>query len=149
MTEHDDVADVTFERTFAAPRELVWACLTEPEHLTNYFGPPGISAPLDKITVEPRAGGQFSITMVNDETGEEYPNPSVIAEWEPPVRYLTSETGANEGITMEVVLEDLGDGRTRMLMTQRNMPAPYRSPEAEAGMNAYLDLAVEYINAQA
>ena len=62
------MADDTFtvRRIYRAPRELVFACMTEPEHLTHFWGPTGTSTPLEGIVVELRPGGAFETTMVND-----------------------------------------------------------------------------------
>ena len=50
------MAELTFTRVFDAPRDLVFRCMLEPEHLTHFWGPAGTSTPLDGITVEPRPG---------------------------------------------------------------------------------------------
>ena len=69
MTEHV----LHFSRVFDAPRELVFRCMVEPEHLTHFWGPVGTSTPLDSITVDARPGGTFATTMVNDSEGTGYP----------------------------------------------------------------------------
>ena len=51
-------------RVFDAPRQLVFSCLVEPEHLTHFWGPIGVSAPRDQITVEAHPGGAFRTVMV-------------------------------------------------------------------------------------
>jgi uncharacterized protein YndB with AHSA1/START domain len=37
--------ELTYTRIFDAPRELVFRCMIEPEHLTHFWGPAGVSAP--------------------------------------------------------------------------------------------------------
>ena len=32
-------------RTFDAPRELVFRCMIDPDHLTHFWGPTGVRAP--------------------------------------------------------------------------------------------------------
>jgi uncharacterized protein YndB with AHSA1/START domain len=146
MSEDLEVADTEYRCVYNASPEVMFAVMTDPAHMTKHFGPPGITAPLDRITVEPRVGGTFAMTMVSDETGDEYPNNGVIAEWDPPHRYLTSETGAADGMTHETTFVDLGDGRTEMLTVQRNVPAMYASPEATAGMNAWFARLGQYVD---
>ena len=34
-------------RVFEAPRDLVYACMTEPAHLTHFWGPTGTHAPIE------------------------------------------------------------------------------------------------------
>ena len=47
--------ELVFRRVFRAPRDLVWRCLTEPAELTQFWGPRGMTTPLDGIVVELRA----------------------------------------------------------------------------------------------
>ena len=56
MTEHNQRNELRFTRVFEAPRELVFECMTDPDHLTHFWGPTGVSAPRDRITVDARAG---------------------------------------------------------------------------------------------
>jgi uncharacterized protein YndB with AHSA1/START domain len=141
----DDLGDLEFRRTYRAPRETVFAALTTPEHLTNFWGPPGITTPLANIELDPRVGGVFNATMVNDATGEEYPNNGFFIAFDAPNLIAFSETGAADGMTTSINFVDLGDGRCETICTQTNVPAMYRSPEAQAGMNAALDRGVTYI----
>jgi uncharacterized protein YndB with AHSA1/START domain len=141
----DELVIIEYRRSFPVVAELMFAVMTEPALMTQHFGPPGVTAPIDRITVEPYVGGRFDITMINDENGEEYPNTGIIAVWEPPIRYLTSETGAAEGMTNETVFIAHEDGGTEMVMTQRNVPSMYASPEASAGMNAWFDRLYAYV----
>ena len=41
MNEAVTAHEVTIERVFDAPRELVWKAWTEPEQLVQWFGPRG------------------------------------------------------------------------------------------------------------
>jgi uncharacterized protein YndB with AHSA1/START domain len=146
MSEELEVADTEYRGVYNAAPDVMFAVMTDPAHMTKHFGPPGITAPLDRIIVEPRVGGTFAMTMVSDVTGDEYPNNGVIAEWDPPHRYLTSETGAAEGMTHETTFVDLGSGRTEMVTVQRNVPAMYASPEATTGMNAWFARLSAYVD---
>ena len=57
MTETDlQIGELTFNRIFDAPRDLVFRCMTEPEHLAHFWGPVGVSTPLENITVDLRPG---------------------------------------------------------------------------------------------
>ena len=49
--------EFTYRRVHRASRELLFECLTQPEHLTHFWGPAGTSTPVDGITVELRPGG--------------------------------------------------------------------------------------------
>jgi uncharacterized protein YndB with AHSA1/START domain len=63
--------DVYITRSFDAPIEVVWKFWTEPDLLAQWFGPHGISVPVDTVEVEAREGGPWNLTM-KDENGE-YP----------------------------------------------------------------------------
>ena len=80
MTPNPLPSELTFTCILDAPRELVFRCMIEPEHLTHFWGPVGTSAPVDKITIDPRPGGVFEVTMVNDSDGAEYPMRGVYIE---------------------------------------------------------------------
>ena len=46
--------------------------MTDPDHLAHFWGPAGVSAPRERITVDARPGGVFETVMVNDADGSEY-----------------------------------------------------------------------------
>jgi len=54
-------APFLLERRFAAPRELVYATLTEAEHLCHWMCPPGME--LSHCTVDARVSGVFHYAM--------------------------------------------------------------------------------------
>ena len=62
----EQTRELKISRVFDAPRELVFRCMTEAEHLTHFWGPVGVSTPLANIEVDLRPGGVFNTTMVND-----------------------------------------------------------------------------------
>ena len=52
---------VTIERSFAAPRDLVFDCFTKAEHLARWWGPHHFDAPLCEVDARP--GGAIRIDM--------------------------------------------------------------------------------------
>ena len=52
-----EAGELTYTRVFDAPRELVFRCMVEPEHLAHFWGPAGVSTPLENIKVDARPGG--------------------------------------------------------------------------------------------
>ena len=84
MTSEDpELGELTFVRTWDAPRELVFECLTTPEHLTHFSGPVGVSTPIGNITVDLILGGVFETVMVNDADGAEYPSRGTFVKMAP------------------------------------------------------------------
>jgi uncharacterized protein YndB with AHSA1/START domain len=138
-----ETAELVYTRVFDAPRELVFRCMIEPEHLTHFWGPTGTSAPLQSITVDPRPGGVFKTVMVNDADGSEYPTHSVFVEVVEPERLVWSEP--DSGMTTTSTFRDLGGARTEVRIHQANVPEAYRSPQAQAGFTSSLDRFSAYL----
>jgi hypothetical protein len=58
----------------------------------------------------------------------------------PPERLVFSEPDVpGGGMTTSITFNDLGDGRTHVVAHQTNVPAMFRSPEAQAGMRTSFD----------
>ncbi len=124
-------------RVFDAPRQLVFSCMVEPEHLTHFWGPIGTSAPLDRITVDPRPGGAFTTVMVNDADGSTYPTSARYLEVDPPERLSWVEE--HSGMTVTATFTELGDDRTQVDIEQTNVPPQMMDPAARAGFLTSLD----------
>jgi uncharacterized protein YndB with AHSA1/START domain len=136
--------ELRFSRVFHAPRELVFRCLTEPGHLTHFWGPAGTSAPVEQIEVDLRPGGRFDTVMVNDSDGRQYATHATFVEVTEPARLVWTES--RSGMTVTATFEDTGDGRTRVAIAQTNVPAAFRAPEAQAGFLTSLDRFAAYLS---
>jgi len=131
------MAELTYTRVFDAPRELVFRCMLEPEHLTHFWGPAGTSTPLDGITVDPRPGGVFETVMINDADGGSYAMCAVYTEIVPPERIVWTEPGT--GMITTSTFTDLGGTRTEVRIHQADVPDSFRSPEDQARFLTSLD----------
>lgn len=138
-----DLGEATFTRVYDAPRQLVFACMTEPEHLTHFWGPVGVSTPIENITVDLHVGGAFETIMVNDADGTEYPSRGVYTEIDPP--HTLAWVEPDIGMTSRSTFTDLGDGRTEVRIVQSHVPAMFRTPEAQAGMASSFDRFAGYL----
>ncbi|WP_336214074.1 SRPBCC family protein [Nonomuraea sp. LPB2021202275-12-8] len=136
MTE---TGELTYRRVHRASRELLWDCMTTPEHLTHFWGPAGTTTPIGGITVDLRPGGVFETTMVSDADGSTYTMRAVYAEVRRPERLVWIEPGMEGGMRTTVTFVDLGDGRTEVVTHQTNVPAAYLSAEARAGFATSFD----------
>jgi uncharacterized protein YndB with AHSA1/START domain len=143
MTDSTQTHELEITRVFDAPREVVFRCMIEPEHLTHFWGPVGVSTPLANITIEPHPGGRFETVMVNDDTGEEYPSRGVFVEVVEPEKLVWTEP--EFGITNTSTFIDLGDGRTEVRIHQTNVPEQFATPEAREGFNSSLDRFAAYL----
>ena len=148
MNDHDaNAAELSYARVFDAPRELVFRCMIEPEHLAHFWGPAGMHTPLENIKVDPRPGGVFETVMVNDHDGSQYAMRAVFVEVVPPERLVW--TDSDTGVTTTSTFTDLGDARTEIRIRQASVPAAFRSPEARAGFATSLDRFAGYVAALA
>jgi uncharacterized protein YndB with AHSA1/START domain len=136
--------ELEFTRVFDAPRQVVFACMIEPEHLAHFWGPQGTSAPVDGIRVEPWPGGRFDTVMVNDADRSEYPTQAIYVEVVEPERLVWRE--AHSAMTVTATFTDLGGNRTEVHIHHTNVPEAFRSPEAQAGFLTSLDRFAAYIN---
>jgi uncharacterized protein YndB with AHSA1/START domain len=137
--------ELTYRRVHDAPRELLFDCMTQPEHLTHFWGPAGTTAPLDGITVDLRPGGAFETVMVNDADGSQYTMRAVYVEVRRPDKLVWSEPGQAGGMTTTITFTDIGDGRTEVVTHQTNVPEMYRTPQAQAGFATSLDRFAAYV----
>jgi uncharacterized protein YndB with AHSA1/START domain len=131
-----ELGELVITRVFNAPPDVVFECMTTPEHLTHFWGPIGTSTPLDRITVEPRPGGRFETVMVIDATGDEIPVNGVFIEFDPPRTFSFTDAGGEDGVVTKITFNDLGDGRTETVTLQTNVPPMLMNPEAQAGLQS-------------
>ncbi len=149
MTDSASTGEMTYRRIHQAPPELLFDCMTQPEHLTHFWGPTGSSAPLDGITVDLRPGGSFETVMVSDADGSQYTMRAVYVEVQRPGRLVWTEPDVEGGMTTTITFTDLGGGRTEVVTHQTNVPEAFRSPEAQAGFATSLDRFADYVSARA
>jgi uncharacterized protein YndB with AHSA1/START domain len=133
--------ELVYRRVFAAPCELVWRCLTEPTELAQYWGPSGMSTPLDGIVVELHPGGRFETLMLGERGSHRMA--ATFTEVVAPERLAWVEAATGMHITS--TLHDLGDGTTEVVIHQRNVPEMMRGPEARAGFLTSLDKLQEHL----
>ena len=127
--------ELVYRRVFRAPRELVWRCLTEPAELAQFWGPSGMTTPIDGIVVELRPGGRFETLMLGEHGSHRMV--ATFTEVVPLERLAWVESATAMHTTS--TLDDLGDGGTAVVIRQRNVPETMRMPEARAGFLTSLD----------
>jgi uncharacterized protein YndB with AHSA1/START domain len=107
--------EVRIERIFDAPRDRVFAAMTDPALIPEWWGPRGRTTVVDVMDVRPGGSWRFTIDM---EGGEETGFRGTYREVTPPERLV--QTFEWEGMPGHVAVEtatfeDLGDGRTRFV----------------------------------
>jgi uncharacterized protein YndB with AHSA1/START domain len=116
-----DGQQLVLERVFDAPRELVWKVLTDPERVTNWWGPHGYTTTVEEMDVRP--GGRWR--WINHTTGgEDAPFKGEYLEVVPPERIVQTEIfdvpGFDDKAAINTMtLEDLGGDRTRVIARSR------------------------------
>jgi uncharacterized protein YndB with AHSA1/START domain len=138
MNEHT----IVIERELDAPRELVWAAWTDPDEIAKWWGPEHFTSPREKIDLDPRPGGVFRVTMVGPD-GQEYPSDGNFGIVEPPERLSFGEQTTDhpmiESAETTVEFIDLGDSRTKVVVTARMVCADELVEMAQAGWSSQLD----------
>lgn len=143
MVDSGGGGELRYTRIFEAPRHLVFRCMIEPEHLTHFWGPAGVSAPLEEMLVDPRPGGRFDTVMVNDADGSRYDTRAVYVEVSEPERLVWDEE--HTGMRVTVTFRELDEARTEVRITQANAPEWVRVPEARRGFETSLDRFAGYV----
>lgn len=128
--------ELTINRTFDAPRELVWRAWTVPEYTMRWWGPKGFTAPLS--TIDLRVGGRYLNCMRSPE-GQDFWSTGVYREIVAPERLVCSDSfsdeqgnivpasyyGMGDDIPLElqvtVTFEEI-DGKTQMRLRHEGFP---------------------------
>lgn len=133
--------ELVYQREFQAPRELIWRCLTQPAELAHFWGPREMTTPVEGIVVDLRPGGRFETLMIGPHGS--YRMVATFTEIVPPERIAWVEPSS--GMHTISTLDDLGDGRTAVVIRQRYAPEAMRRPEARAGFLTSLDKLDEHL----
>jgi uncharacterized protein YndB with AHSA1/START domain len=116
------------ERVFNAPREKVYAAMTDPELIPKWWGRHAHTTTVEEMDV--KVGGRWR--FVSEGPDGKFGFSGVIRELVEPERIVqTFEWDGMPGyISVDAVdLEDLGDGRTRVIAT-----STFHFPEERDGM---------------
>ena len=130
MTDNDDSRDaVVIERLFDALVDLIWQMWTDPERFKAWYGPDGATIPVAKMDV--RVGGTRLVCMemqspsgpmlmwFTGEYREVIENERLVY-----TESISDEHGnvSSPTTVVRVELEDVGGGRTKMVMTHAGIP---------------------------
>lgn len=132
----DPETDLSFTRTLAVPRALVWECWTEPRHIPHFF----IPAPhrVTAVDIDLRAGGRFNTTF--DVDGQVMDNHGVYLEVIPQERLVFTD-GYREGwkpaaepfMTAILLLSDAPGQGTTYTAIARHRSADSRKTHEQMG----------------
>ena len=132
----DPETDLSFIRTLAVPRSLVWECWTSPEHIPHFFVPRPHRVTACDISL--RVGGRFNTTFEVD--GNEMDNHGVFLELIPDEKLVFTDS-YTEGwkpapdpfMTAILLLSDAPGGGTTYTAIARHRSAESRQTHEEMG----------------
>ena len=128
-----DLPTIRITREFDAPRSKVFRAHTDPDLVRQWLGPRGLEMTVDRWDC--RTGGEYR--YIHSRDGEEFAFHGSFHEVRPDqliVQTFTYE-GMPDSVALEkVVLEDLGDGRTRLVATSLGDSFEARDAMVASGM---------------
>jgi uncharacterized protein YndB with AHSA1/START domain len=132
----DRVPSVTLVRRIKAPPAKVWAAITQPELMVQWWGPD--AGPTLSVTADVRPGGRFSIVfrLVN---GDEHNPTGVYLEVAPETKLVfTWEMPGAPDSLVTFRLEPF-DGGTELTLTHERLPDEEARASHEHGWVGLLD----------
>lgn len=87
-TQTTSKKELSIERVFDAPRQLVWDVWTTPEHIAQWYGPQGFSTSVESMDFQP--GGNWKYVMRSPD-GREMPIIGVFREIVEPEKIVTED----------------------------------------------------------
>lgn len=125
--------EVRIERTFDAPRELVWRAHTEPDLIVRWLGPRRLKMRIEAMDVRP--GGKWRYVHV-DTDGTEYGFHGEFLEVVRPERLVQTWVfeGYPEAGSVETLTLTEKDGRTTLVATSKFQKKEHLEGHLQAGM---------------
>lgn len=151
--------ELVITRVFDAPRNLVWKAWTEPEHVMEWWGPKGFTAPIVKTDF--RVGGKSLLCMRSPE-GEDYWSTGVYREIVEPEKIVTTDSFSDaqgnvvpashygmsgdwpSELLVTVTFEE-DDGKTKLTLRHEGFPDTENRDLAKAGWSESLDKLAEHL----
>lgn len=138
--------EIRVERIFDAPRDLVFATMTDPELVPEWYGPHGSKTTVE--TMEPRTGGLWRYHS-EDGDGDNHSFRGVYREVTAPERFV--QTWEWEGMPGYVCLEsqsfeDLGE-QTKLISTTIFFTGEERDGLLQSGMESGMNDSFERFDA--
>lgn len=126
---------IVMERSFDAPRRLVWDAITKAEHLPRWWGPHGSS--VIACDVDLRVGGAWRIALRLPD-GTEHGFGGVYREITPPERLVQTfhYEGYREAEALETAVLTEQAGTTLLTVTVQHTSVENRNAHVASGMEA-------------
>ncbi len=132
---------LTLERVFTAPLELVFDFVTKRENLTRWWGHEGMTLPEEMLDFS-RTGAWFSV--MKSPEGKTYKVSGQVTKVAAPnlVAFTwgwhdeTDDRGRESHVMIE--LSDLGDGKTKLVLSHRDLPDDQSRDNHRMGWTSFL-----------
>ncbi len=138
MTDTSALHELVLSRLLNAPREKVYNCWTQEEHVVKWFAPKPWTTPFAKLDVRP--GGSMIVTMRSPE-GQDYPANGVYLEVIPNKKLVWTDAYASAWVpskkpffTAILTFEDEG-GKTRYTATARHWNVDDKTAHEKMGFH--------------
>lgn len=138
--------EIQMVRDFDAPRDLVFATMTQAEHIREWFG----CGMTEMVTCDFdfRVGGSYRFVVRDRESKEEFPFKGEVRAIDAPTSFVHTQIYDVEPFNqfeavITIVLEDLGDGRTRMVETIKHATKEARDGHLQSGMEYGASLSLD------
>lgn len=79
------IPEFTIQRTFDAPRDLLWSAWTDPTIAARWWHPHEVTVPPESVEIDLTVGGRFAYLMI-DPTGGRWPTAGTYLEIREPER---------------------------------------------------------------
>jgi uncharacterized protein YndB with AHSA1/START domain len=130
--------EIVTTRVFDAPRRLVFAAFTEPEHVQHWLlGPDGWTMPVCEIDL--RVGGEWRYVYRNPGDGREFEMHGIYREIIRPERVVNTER-FQDGESLNTLELTEYDGRTTMVQTMLMASKEDRDGALATGMTGGVDI---------
>lgn len=125
-----DNKTLTIERTFDAPRKLVWEVWTEPKHLAEWWGR-GMDVQIEELDFQP--GGRWKFVMPMPD-GSQFISEGVYSEIIELQKIVSSAEfrPMTEGVIFTAIFEDEGN-KTRFTFSVWHPTEEYKQQQEQMG----------------
>jgi uncharacterized protein YndB with AHSA1/START domain len=137
---------LTIVRVFDAPRHRVWQEWTEPERFADWYGGAEAEVPVSSVSMDVKEGGDWRATMFAGPDRVEIRWVGGYREVLEPALLVLTVTDAPDDPARDVitvVLTDIGDGLTEMLVRQRGHMTGAQYEAAASGWGVFFDRMAE------
>ncbi len=159
MKTQTEISDhqLVITRIFDAPRQLVWEAWTQPEHISQWWGPQGFQTKVLKMEFKP--GGEWRYVMTSPK-GDEYPVIGRFEEIHAPEKIVSVDDFGEEykaimdasklpqKVTTTALFEEV-EGKTRLTLIMTHLTEEdkikHEKMGAIHGWNASLDNLIMYL----